>query len=62
MGAIRQAEGVPDLCREHRISNATLYRTHPKSAAFSRQETAAMGGCKQEDTDYPTLQMGQNIS
>ena len=33
MGVIRQAEGgvpVPDLCREHGISNATFYRWRAK--------------------------------
>ncbi|GAA3673045.1 hypothetical protein GCM10022398_17430 [Acetobacter lovaniensis] len=52
MGVIRQAEGgvsVPDLCREHGISNATFYRWRAKYGGMDASMISQMKALEEEN-------------
>ena len=52
MGVIRQAEGgvpVPDLCREHGISNATFYRWRAKYGGMDALMISQMKALEEEN-------------
>ena len=52
MGVVRQAEGgvpVPDLCREHGISNATFYRWRAKYGGMNASMISQMKALEEEN-------------
>ena len=52
MGVIRQTEGgvpVPDLCREHGISNATFYRWRAKYGGMDASMISQMKALEEEN-------------
>ena len=52
MGVIRQAEGgvsIPDLCREHGISNATFYRWRAKYGGMDASMISQMKALEEEN-------------
>ena len=52
MGVIRQAEGgvsVPNLCREHGISNATFYRWRAKYGGMDASMISQMKALEEEN-------------
>ncbi|ARW12097.1 Low calcium response locus protein (plasmid) [Acetobacter ascendens] len=52
MGVIRQAEGgvsVPDLCREHGISNVTFYRWRAKYGGMDASMISQMKALEEEN-------------
>ena len=52
MGVVRQAEGgvpVPDLCREHGISNARFYRWRAKYGGMDASMISQMKALEEEN-------------